>query len=200
MARYVLEPDVVKDAISILVEGPVHRMFPGYLALQQQSAIRGRTDNLPFLYTDFFNQYFRIPGTEKPYFVPFMSTDDPSKEDLWLNTRVAGKFGPSAVSEDSPFMKIVAIEETGHDSRWRLKPDHWNLAKHHLFAGQRISAEALAAFLYRDYAFETEDPSALTVLNAFANDFGYEISGRAFTTLYHTGETNIGTDSFEKYD
>lgn len=200
MARYVLEPSVVKDAISKLIESPVHRMFPGYLALKQQSAIHGRADDLPFPYTDFFEQYFRVPEEEKPYFVPFTPSENPSKEALWVSTQVAGTYAPSSIRQDSPFRKVVEIEETGHNSRWRLKPDHWNLAKHHLCEGQSLSAEALAAFLYRDYAFETGEPSAFTLLEAFTDDFGYEISDREFTTLYHTGDTNIGADSFERYD
>ena len=200
MTRYVLKPSVVKEAISMLIEEPIHQMFPGYLAIQQQSAIHQRVDKLPFFYTDFFNQYFRIPGAEKPYFVPFVPTDDSLDGDLWLSNRIAGRFAPSLISDDSPFRKVVTIEKSGSDSPWGLKPEHWNLAKHHLCAGQRISAEALVAFLYRDYAFETENPSAITILNAFVDDFGYEISGRAFTTLYDTGELKIGTDSFSRYD
>jgi hypothetical protein len=58
----------------------------------------------------------------------------------------------------------------------------------------------LAAFLFRDYAFEVGDPSAYTLIQTFEEEFGYEVGGEQFTTLYHTGDTNINQDSFEQYD
>lgn len=200
MTRYVLEPAVVRQAIRNLIESPVHRMFPGYLCLKQQESIHNRDDDLPFPYTEFFNQYLRVPGGEKPYLVPFNPSKDPSDETLWVNDNVAGTYAPSSLRIDSPFTKVVEVEEAGHNSRWRLKPSHWQLARHHLCDGQTLPAESLAAFLFRDYAFETEDPSAYTLIQAFEEDFGYEVSGAQFTTLYHTGDTNINADSFERHD
>lgn len=200
MIRYVLEPAVVQEAIRKLIESPVHRMFPGYLSLKQQAGIHGRDDNLPFPYTEFFNQYLRVPGGDKPYLVPFTPSEDPSDETLWVNDNVAGTYAPSSLRIDSPFTKVVEVEEAGHNSRWRLQPNHWQLARHHLCDGQTIPAESLAVFLFRDCAFETEDPSAYTLIKAFEEEFGYEVSGPQFTTLYHTGDTSINADSFERYD
>lgn len=200
MSRYVLEPAVVKDAIERLVESSIHRMFPGYLSLKQQTAIHGRTDNLPFPYTEFFDEYFRVSGSDKPYLVPFTPLENPSDETLWVDDHVAGTYAPSSLRIDSPFTRVVEVEEAGHNSKWRLQHDHWQLARHHLCNGETVPAESLAAYLFRDYAFETEDPSAYTLIQTFEEEFGYEVSGSQFTTLYHTGDTTINTNSFERYD
>lgn len=200
MTQYVLRPSIVKVAIRNLIERPVHRMFPGYLSLKQQEGIHNREDDLPFPYTEFFNQYFRVPGGDKPYLVPFSPLENVSDASLWIDDHVAGTYAPSSLRVDSPFTKVVEVEESGHNSRWRLQPSHWKLARHHLCEGQTIPAESLAAFLFRDYAFEVEDPSAYTLIQTFEEEFGYEIGGEQFTTLYHTGDTNINQDSFEQYD
>ncbi|WP_411964689.1 hypothetical protein [Haloferax sp. YSMS24] len=200
MARYVLKPAVVQNAIEKLIQSSVHRMFPGYLCLKQQAEIHNRDSDLPFPYTEFFNQYFRVPGGQKPYLVPFTPTENPSDENLWVNNNVAGTYAPSSLRVDSPFTKVVKVEESGHDSRWRLQPSHWKLARHHLCNGETLPAESLAAFLFRDYAFEAEEASAYTLIQTFEEEFGYKVSGPQFATLYHTGDTNINADSFERYD
>jgi len=200
MIRYVLETTVVQKAIRRLIESPIHRMFPGYLSLKQQAEIHGRDDDLPFPYNEFFNQYLRVPGGNKPYLVPFTPLENPSDENLWVSDNVPGTYAPSSLRADSPFTKVVKVEEGGHNSRWKLQPDHWKLARHHLCNGQTIPAESLAVFLFRDYAFETDDPSAYTLIQTFEDEFGYEVSGSQFTTLYHTGDTSINADSFERYD
>ena len=200
MTQYVLKPAVVRESTRKLIESSVHRMFPGYLSLKQQAEIHGRDDNLPFPYTEFFNQYLRVPKGDKPYFVPFTPLEGPSDESLWVNNHVGGTYAPSSLRKDSPFTRVVEVEEAGHNSRWRLQPSHWQLARHHLYDGQTLPAESLAVFLFRDYAFETEDPSAYTLIQAFEEEFGYEVSGPQFTTLYHTGDTSINADSFKRYD
>lgn len=200
MTQYILKPVVVEEAIKKLIESSVHRMFPGYLSLKQQAGVHSQTDDLPFPYTEFFNQYFRVSGSDKPYLVPFTPLENPSDETLWVNDNVAGTYAPSSLRIDSPFTQVVEVEEAGHNSRWRLQPNHWQLARHHLCNGETIPAESLAAFLFRDYAFEAKNPSAYTLIQTFEEEFGYEVSGSQFTTLYHTGDTTINTDSFEQYD
>lgn len=200
MTQYVLKPSVVREAIRKLIKSPVHRMFPGYLSLKQQSGIHNRNEDLPFPYTEFFDQYFRVPGGDKPYLVPFTPSDKPPDETLWVNKNVAGTYAPSSLRSDSPFTKVVEVEEGGHNSRWGLKPNHPQLARHNLCDGQTLPAESLTVFLFRDFAFETEDPSAYTLIQTFEEEFGYEVSGPEFTTLFHTGDTNINEDSFKHHD
>lgn len=200
MTQYVLKPAEVQKATKNIIDSPIHRMFPGYLCLKQQAAINDRDDDLLFPYTEFFEQYFRVSGGDKPYLVPFTLSEDSRDNALWFNDNVAGTYAPSSLRIGSPFTKVVEVEEAGHNSKWRLQPSHWKLARHHLCNGETIPAESLAAFLFRDYAFEAEDPSAYTLIQAFEEEFGYGVSGSEFTTLYHTGDTSINADSFEQYD
>jgi hypothetical protein len=200
MAQYVLKNSAVQEAVKTLLKSSVHRMFPGYLCLKQQANIHDRSNDLPFPYTDFFDQYFHVAGGDKPYFVPFTPSENPPDETLWVNDNVAGTYAPSSLRSDSAFTKVVEVEEAGHNSRWRLQPNHWQLAKHHLCDGETLPAVSLAAFLFRNYAFETTEPSAYTLIQVFEEDFGYEVSGEQFTTLYDTGDTSINQDSFQPYD
>jgi len=200
MAQYLLKNAAIQEALGNLLEASIHRMFPGYLCLKQQSSIHERDNNLSFPYTDFFEEYLRVPGGDKPYLVPFTASEDPSDETLWVNDNVSGTYAPSSLRADSPFTKVVEVEKEGHNSRWRLQPNHWQLAKHHLCEGQTIPAESLIAFLFRDYAFETAEPSAYTLVQVFQEDFGYELSKDQFTTLFHTGDSNITQESFQRYE
>jgi len=75
MTRYVLKPEVVRDCLHRLIDAPIHRMFPGYLCLQQQSGLDNRKTGLSFPYNEFFDDYLRVgeDDSDKPYFVPFNS-------------------------------------------------------------------------------------------------------------------------------
>lgn len=177
-------------------------MFPGYLCLQQQSALEGQTTGLTFPYTDFFDDYFRIKEEDSstPYFVPFTDSETDSLEFMWFNQNVAGTYAPSSLRSTSPLMKIAEIEQSGFDSKWGLSDEHWKLARHELSNSTKIPVESLAAYLLRDFGFTSEDPSAFTIVEAFAEEFGYEIGGKAFSHLYRTGDSNISKEAFEKYD
>jgi hypothetical protein len=200
MTVYVLKTEAIQNAVENLMQSSIHRMFPGYLCLQQQAGIYGQNDDLPFPYDDFFTRHFQVSGGTKPYLVPFAPSEDPTDEHLWVGQNISGTYAPSSLRADSPFTKVVEVQESGHNSRWKLQSTHWDLARHHLCGGQQVPVESLAAFLYRDYGFEIEDPSAITLLKAFTDDFGYTIGGKKFTTLYETGDTNIGSSSFENHD
>jgi hypothetical protein len=158
--------------------------------------------NLNFPYNEFFDDYFRIKRDESdtPYFVPFNESETDSIDLMWFNQNVAGTYAPSSVRSTSPLLKIAEIEQSGHNSKWALTDEHWKLARHELADGSKIPVESLAAFLFRDYAFTSDDPSAFTVVEAFVEEFGYELGGRDFTHLYKTGDSNITKDSFDKYD
>lgn len=202
MTEYVLKTDVIRSCLKRLIEQPIHRLFPGYLCLQQQSSIEGKTTNLQFPYTEFFDTYLRINGPESnmPYFVPFSLTEDPALETLWLNENVAGTYAPSSLRPSAPLRKITEIRQTGRDSRWNLFDDHWKLARLELGEGQRIPVESLSAYLLRDYGFIESDPSAFTVVRTYAEEFGYDVSGHAFSHLYKTGDSKITEDSFVKHE
>lgn len=201
MTAYTLKPEVVRDCLHRLIDESIHRMYPGYLCLQQQAALENRITGLSFPYNEFFDDYLRVMGddADKPYFVPF-SSDNTSLEDLWLNYNVSGTYAPSSLRSTAPLMKIAEIEKGGHNSEWGLVDDHWRIARLELCDGSHIPIESLAAYLLRDFAFETDEPSAYTLVNTFTEEFGYELGGRAFSHLYQTGDSEIMEESFEGYD
>lgn len=198
---YVLKPEVVRDCLHRLVDESVHRMFPGYLCLQQQAGIEDRTTGLSFPYNEFFDDYLRVRDeSDKPYFVPFMQAKNPSLASLWNNKNVAGTYAPSSLRSTAPLMRIAEIEEGGHNSKWGLQKRHWELARHHLCDGTSVPVESLAAYLFRDYGFEIDEPSAYTLVETFLEEYGYEFGGEAFSHLYRTSDSNITEESFVKHD
>lgn len=202
MTRYVLKSEVVQDCLHRLIGESIHRMFPGYLCLQQQAGLENRTTGLSFPYNEFFDDYLRIEDADpdKPYFVPFTQSGEPSLDTLWNNKNVAGTYAPSSLRPTAPLMKIIEIEESGYNSKWGIEDRHWQLARHHLCSGNQIPVESLATYLLRDYAFEVDEPSAFTLVETFTEEFGYEFGGKAFSHLYRTSDSNISENSFEKHD
>jgi hypothetical protein len=70
-----------------------------------------------------------------------------------------------------------------------LRERHWELALTHLLRGRPVPAEALAAFLLRDFAFETDDddpPTGDDLVALFGQEFGYRDDGARieFERLY----------------
>ena len=202
MTSYVLRQDVVRDCLHRLIEQPIHRMFPGYLCLQQESSIKNSLNGLSFPYNEFFEQYLRVKeeDTDDPYFVPFSDLEDPSLESLWLNQNVSGTYAPSSLRTTAPLMQIAEIEQGGHQAKWRLISEHWKSARAELCDGDQVPVESLSAYLLRDYAFTFDEPSAFSLVRAFADEFGYTIGGEAFSHLYRTGDSNITRSSFEEHD
>lgn len=204
MTRYVLRPEVVRDCLHRLIDEPIHRMFPGYLCLQQQAAQANRTTGLSFPYNEFFDDYLRVrDDSDRPYFVPFTQAENPSKAELWNNKNVAGTYAPSSLRSTAPLMQIAEVEEGGHNSKWGIAEHHWELARHNLCDDTQVPVESLAAYLLRDYAIEVDDadePSAYTLVETFTEEFGYEFGGDAFSHLYRTSDSEISQESFAGYD
>jgi cytidine deaminase len=151
-----------------------------------------------FPYNEFFDKYFRVSSGNKPYLVPFTQARNPADSTYWLNKNVSGTYAPSSLRSTSPLMQVATLVEGGHNSKWGLNVNHWQLARLHICDGEYVPVESLAAFLFRDYAFETDDPSAYTMVSAFANEFGYELGGEAFTHLYETGDSAVRAEAFEE--
>lgn len=198
---YVLKPAVVQDCLHRLIEEPIHRMFPGYLCLQQQAAAENRTTELSFPYNEFFDDYLRVrDDSDKPYFVPFTQAKNPSLEALWNNSNVSGTYAPSSLRSTAPLLQMAEIEEGGHNSKWGLQKHHWEPARHQLCDGNQVPVESLAAYLFRDYALDVDEPTAFALVETFLEEYGYEFGGEAFTHLYRTSDSDITADSFAKYD
>lgn len=168
--------------------------------MKQQSSFKQRTTDLPFPSTDFFDAYFQVRDGDKPFFVPFTESTDPDVSTLWLNNNVSGTYAPSSLRSSSPLLQVAEIEQGGHNSRWGLEEEHWKLVRYHMCEGEHLPIESLSAFLFRDYALETDDPSAYTLVSAFTEDFGYDLGGKEFNHLFETADSDISADDFIEYE
>jgi len=195
MSEYILDVDAVRESFWYLVDLPIHRLFPGYLCLRQEAGRENRLDDLDFNYNEFFDQYFEMRSGKKPYLVPF-TVDDFEETELWFNKNVAGTYAPSSLRTTTPLLKVGEFEKDGRKSYWKLFDNHAELAKEHLSSGEKVPVEPLAAFLFRDYGFEVENPSADTLVQAFCEEFVYDRSDSDFTDLYSTGDTDIESNDF----
>lgn len=195
MPEYILDVDVIRESFWELVDMDVHRLFPGYLCLRREAGIEGRLDDLDFDYNEFFDRFFEMRSGKKPYLVPF-TVDDFEETELWFNKNVAGTYAPSSLRTTTPLLKIGEFEKDGRKSRWKLYENHAELAKEHMYNDQKIPVELLSAFLFRDFGFEVDDPSADTLVEAFCEEFRYDRNDQDFTQLYSTGESDIETQDF----
>jgi hypothetical protein len=157
--------------------------------------MKGHLGDLSFDYNEFFDRFFEMRSGKKPYLVPF-TVDDFEETELWFNKNVAGTYAPSSLRTTTPLLKIGEFEKDGRKSWWRLYDNHAELAKKHMCNGQKIPVELLAAFLFRDFGFEVDDPSADKLVEAFCEEFGYDRSSEDFTQLYSTGEYDIEPNDF----
>lgn len=200
MTQYVLKPSVVKECFWRLVDAPIHRLFPGYLCLQQQARVEGRTSELAFPYNKFFDTYFQVLDGDKPYLVPFTQAENPADSSLWFNANVAGTYAPSSLRPTSPLKQVATLEEGGHNAKWGLNTEHHKLARLEICDDEPVPVESLAAYLFRDFAFDIDEPSAYTMVKAFTEEFGYDLGGPAFAHLYETGDSDITEEAFIEYE
>jgi len=66
-------------------------------------------------------------------------------------------------------MSVITLD----GNNYGLQPNHWTLARAHLCYDCQVNAVALAAFLYRDLAIETEEyePSLDDLVELLREDF-----------------------------
>lgn len=198
----VLSPDFVDSCVGELLAARIHPHFAGYLCLVRTAAREGTSSHLPGEFKEFFETFFRVPnGTEElPYLRPFWNKGSDVR--AWNQPNVAGTYAPSSIRPGMPFDAVVEVDGTGRAATYSLRDDHARLALENLANGSRISAARLAAFLYRDYAFDLEgEPSLAAVVEVFRYEFGYDAEpGQAdFATLF-VDETDAGStaDLFEE--
>lgn len=195
MAEYILDVDMIRKSFWELVELPIHRLFPGYLCLRREAGNENRLDDLEFDYNEFFDEFFEMRSGKKPYLVPF-TVDNFEETELWFNKNVAGSYAPSSLRTTTPLLKVGEFEKDGRRIRWKLNEDHARLARENLCDGEHVPVEPLAAFLFRDFGFEVENPSADTLVEAFCEEFVYDRDDPDFTELYSTGTSDIEPSDF----
>ncbi len=192
--------EAVAESLRRLKEQKVHRTFAGYLSLKRAATAYGSTDNLESrAFKDFFEAFLRVSDAteQKPYFVPF-SDSATSDANRWFNRNVAGSYAPSSLRPVSPFRRVVRIEGL----RYSLADRHWESALQHLALGTRVPVLPLSTFLYRDYTFLGEEPTAADLLSVFREEFGYTIASfetadEEYHHLYYEDEDiNMNSDWF----
>lgn len=193
--------DLVAESLRRLKEQKIHPTFAGYLSLKRAATAYGRTNDLESrVIRDFFEAFLRIPDAteQKPYFVPF-SDSATSDAYRWLNRNLAGSYAPSSLRDVAPLRRVVEIA----DRRYSLKDRHWELAREHLALGNRVPVLPLSAFLYRDYTFLRDEPTAGDLISAFREEFGYttasfETADDEYPYLYYEDEdVDMNDDWFQ---
>ncbi len=93
--------------------------------------------------------------------------------DIWFNQNVAGSYAPSSIRSQSPLRKVCAFSGNGRKAAFNLIANHSEGAETYMLFGGSIPAIALSAFLYRDYSFRGEAPTANDLVSIFRNEFGF---------------------------
>ena len=193
--RWVLTTQAVRRGIADLRRRSIHPYFVAYLHLRQCAAAQDATTGLRPRWKAGLGPYLEVDGApaSHPYYRPFWDGAGEAGQE-WLNGNLAGSFARSSLRAGSPPMLVVAYEPATRT--FALREQHWELALEHLLRGRPLPAEALAAYLLRDFAFDTDDgkpPTGDDLVALFGQEFGYrdELARVEFDRLYErTGAAN----------
>lgn len=169
-----LSVEAVQIALASLCKNRIHPSFAGYLCLKESARASGEHVSLKPSFKGFFEGYLAVSdGTaKKPYLLPF-SDSETREEPTWFNSNVAGSYAPSSIRAQSPLRKVCTFSNGGRVAEFQLVPQHWEHAKTGMLFGEKISAVALAVFLYRDFRFAGENATAQDLVKIFRDEFGY---------------------------
>lgn len=197
MADYVLTIVAVRNSIDRLLATKVHPLFAGYLSIRQEAS-RERSDTVQPNFVEFFNSYFALGGGPRPYYRPFWNESQSDKK-AWYQANVAGSLSPRSADRIPAFTSVVEID-IGRGT-FRLPDDHWERASHSLLYDRKLPACSLAAYLYRNHAFESNGvPDPRLLIQAFRDDFGYSAEDDAeFNTLFSDDSNLFGDYSFAPF-
>jgi hypothetical protein len=211
--EYVLKPEVVQSCVSEISSRTINSVFAGYLGVKRAYAKNGKdsteydasSDGVEFDLHEYFNRYYLVDGRSDAHFVPFTEKSGALETNLWLK-HAPGTYTPS--SAPVGFRNVVEISGSRSDAKYKLKEDHWETVLDEHCDGERIPVDAVAGFLYRDFALKVEEaddnedsddgeePSVDLLLEAFRSEFGYEESDEEYTDLYEEGTLGIDKESF----
>lgn len=192
----VLTTDAVGWCIDQLTVRKVHTFFPAYLVLRKRAQEQGTDSVTPDL--SLLAELLEVPGgpPNKPYFRPFWHGGG-ATEKRWLNKNIAGSYAGSSLR--SRPLKVLGYE----DGAFTFEGNHWERAKEYLLYGERIPAELVAGFFYRNYAFQTEAhlPVLDDLISVFRDDFGYgaplDEPDAEFDALFEVSEPDFERVWFE---
>lgn len=171
---FVLNPDVVRDAILNLQGTRVHENFVAYLHLRHEAAREDRPTRLSADWSGEVHRWLDVPGgpPNKPHFRPFASRSRDSGA-FWMSRNLAGSYAKSSLRDDMRALFVgddgtyqIPIDNDGNPSIKRVSAA--------LLFGNKVAAWALAAFLYRNHKFindATTAPSPEDLNRVFFEDF-----------------------------
>lgn len=175
--EWLLSTDVVREAIEVLQRLPIHPQFVLYLQLRKRANDLNRFDGLVLDY-DVIKDWLVVPGgpPDKPHYRPFSNSRKPNTSAFWMNPNLQGSYARSSLRPEVAALFLDAkrafrlpVDATG-------APDPNPIAQT-LLASSRIPAWALAAFLFRNYAFwagpDAAQPGASELLYCFEKYFGW---------------------------
>lgn len=176
----VITLEAARWGIETLKEARVHPFFLAYLHIRKRGAELGTSEDIVPNW-DELGTYMHVRGGPpgKPYYRPLWHGKDVDPARYWLNRNLAGSYAPSSLRN----VPIRVIDIRG--GHFALRPGHARLAFEHLLYGQRLSAIALAAYLYRDFGFVSDrTPGPEDLREAFAEDFYYSPNDEEFELLF----------------
>ena len=192
--NYVLNREAVRRSLDALKNLKIHRTFAGYLCLREAARSAGRRTRLKPDFAGFFDRYLKVgdASSTAPYAVPF---NDRGSE-LWFNRNVAGSYAPSSLRDVSPLRQVADIFGSGAKHAFSLKEDDAKLCFVNLLHKQRVPVLPLSAYLFRDYAIETEEgesaPTPDDLITLFRGQFGFRAGEKDedadFKVLFELGD------------
>jgi hypothetical protein len=195
MSKSVLRSEKVADCVQELLTHKMNPVFSGYLCLKRTAARDRTTVNLKPNFKEFYETFLRTTGgpSGRPNLRPFWHQSRAANQ-IWTHNNPAGTYSAKSAARSQAFLEVVTISGTGTKAAYSLKERHWEAAKEFMLYRQPTPVVSLAAFLYRDYAFEDEGGvSADTLVRVFRTEFGYEhdtfdTADAEFGTLYYRDE------------
>jgi hypothetical protein len=200
-SKFRIKHTAIQSCIETLLSSPIYPAFCYYLSLQQQSGINQSGEELPLPAIQFMDAYFTLGAADgsDAYFVPFSGLGQGEPRNS-ISKPLLREHPPDTYPETSPLRKVATPTSGADGYKWELTDEHWKVARHELCGGEQVPLESLAVYLLRDCVFNTEDPRPFTVVKAFNQEFGYELSHSSFSHLYRTGDSNISAEDFEIHD
>lgn len=196
----VLKVPVVRDALRRLGERRIHEHFAGYMAILRTATQLRSMGPFRVPFKEFFDTYYAVAGStpKLPYYVPFGRSADESSR--FYNPNVAGSYAPSSLRPVSPLRQLTVIDNPSSGVTFELVEDHATIALT-LLGNEPIPGASLAAYLYRDFAFESPTvPDQL--YRTLRRDFGFAFEGQpvGFSKLFFDDTKVVGTDIFESIE
>ena len=188
---------VVQKAIATLGSRTVQKAYAGYIAILRAAAVAKSLGPLTVSFKSFFDTYFSVAGstTRWPYYVPFGNAGDISGR--FFNRNVAGSYAPSSIRPVNPLRQLATIDSSSSGVTFELLDNHASTAAA-LLHGETIPGASLAAYLYRDFAFETGTAPA-ELYEAFKSEFGFAFlhGGLPFEAIFRDDTADLGEQVFE---